>query len=67
VELMHFVAKIEYSLKRILYVSGRYFLSKKETSCHRKKLTVAKRNLQPREETSRQRKKLPVTGRNFLP
>jgi hypothetical protein len=61
VELSHFVAKIEYSLKR------RNFLSQKETYCHRKKLQAAKgRNFLSQEETSSHKKKVPVTGRNFL-
>jgi hypothetical protein len=41
-------------------------LSQKETSCHRKKLTVTRGNLQSREETSCDRKKPPVTIRILL-
>ena len=52
-KLPHFVAKIEYSLKR-------------NTICHRKKLPVKERNFLSQEETKCHKKKPPITVRNFL-
>jgi hypothetical protein len=53
-------------VSEILYVKGRSFLSLKETSWHRKKPPVTRRNLQSREDTSCDRNKPPVTVRNLL-
>jgi hypothetical protein len=50
--------KLNIPSRKILYVTGRNFLS-------HKKLLVTGRNLLSQEETSRHRK-VPVTGRNFL-
>jgi hypothetical protein len=41
-------------------------MSQEETSCHRKKPPVTRRNLQSREETSFDRKKPPVTLINII-
>ena len=41
-------------------------LSQEETSCHKKKFHVTRRNFLSQEEISCHRKKLPVTGRNSL-
>jgi hypothetical protein len=50
---------------KILYVTGKNFLSQKETSCHRKKLPVTGKNLLSHEETSIQGKKLHLTGKKL--